>query len=170
MQEKKLVSPKLYLETTIFNFYYYGKEQKKQRDTRKLFDYIADGRYLAYTSQYAIDELAKVTKEKFDKMYSLVKKYDIIVLQTNDEIQRLADIYIEQGIIPKEYLDDARHLAATTVNRLDFCVSYNMGHITKQKAMIGTGFVNTREGYPRIGITTPQEVLEYDRPRKATTA
>jgi hypothetical protein len=55
------------------------------------------------------------------------------------------------------------------VSQLDFCVSCNMGHITKQKAMIGTGFVNTREGYPRIGLATPQEVLEYDRPRKATT-
>jgi hypothetical protein len=148
MYKKEILPPKLYLETTIFNFYYYGKEQKKQRDTRKLFDYIADGRYLVYTSKYVMDELAKDTKEKFDKMYSLIDKYSIKMLSLSDEIDRLADIYIKQGIIPKEYPDDARHLAATTVNRLDFCVSCNMGHIMKQKAMIGTGFLNMREGYP----------------------
>jgi uncharacterized protein YebE (UPF0316 family) len=160
------ITPKLYLETTIFNFYYYGKAKKRQQDTLKLFDYIAAGRYLVYTSDYAVKELVKDNKEKFDKMYSLIKKYDIIVLPTSDEIQRLAGRYIAQGIIPKEYPDDARHLATTAVNRLDFCVSCNMGHITKQKAMIGTGFVNMREGYPRIGITTPEEILEYDKPSK----
>jgi hypothetical protein len=164
MTKKECLVPKLYLETTIFNFYYYGKAKKKQQDTVKLFDYIADGRYLAYTSNYAIDELVKDSKEKYDKMYTLIKKYDILVLPPSNEIERLSDIYIKMGIIPKDYPDDALHLATTTVNRLDFCVSCNMGHITKQKAMIGTGFVNLREGYPHIGITTPQEVLEYDKP------
>jgi hypothetical protein len=166
MNKKEMVIPKLYLETTIFNFYYYGKAQKKQYDTRKFFDDISDGRYFVYTSEYAIDELHKATEEKFDKMYSLIGKYDIIVLSVSDEIQKLADKYIAQGIIPKDYPDDARHLATTTVNALDFCVSCNMGHITKQKAMIGTGFVNLREGYQKIGITSPTEVLEYDKPAK----
>jgi hypothetical protein len=161
------ITPKLYLETTIFNFYFYGKAKKRQQETLKLFGYIAEGRYLPYTSTYAVDELVKDSKEKFDKMYALIKKYDIMVLSPSDEITALADIYISRGIIPKEYADDARHLAATAVNRLDFCVSCNMGHITKQKAMIGTGFVNLREGYPHIGITSPQEVLAYDKPTNA---
>jgi hypothetical protein len=167
MKKNDSLRPKLYLETTIFNFYYYGKEQKKQQDTIKLFDYIAEGRYLAYTSDYAVKELVKGSKEKYDKMYSLIKKYDILVLPTSNEIDRLAGIYIKMGIIPADYPNDAKHLAATTVNRLDFCVSCNMGHIMKQKAMIGTGFVNLREGYPHIGITSPQEVIEYDKPANA---
>jgi hypothetical protein len=160
------VIPKLYLETTIFNFYFYGKAKKRQQDTLKLFDYIAIGRYKAYSSEYAVKELVKDNKEKFEKMYALIKKYDIMVLPISDEIQNLADKYIAQGIISPDYPDDAKHLAATTVNRLDFCVSCNMGHITKQKAMIGTGFVNLREGYSHIGITSPQEVLAYDKPSK----
>ena len=48
--------PKLYLETTIFNYYSYGKAQQKQHDTRALFERIKAGKYDVYTSDYAYDE------------------------------------------------------------------------------------------------------------------
>jgi hypothetical protein len=162
MKEKECVRPKLYLETTIFNFYYYGKEQKKQRDTRRLFDYIAEGRYLAYTSDCALREMREDTEEKYEKMSTLITKYGIIQLPISDEMERIADRYIARRIIPENYPDDALHLAVATVGDLDFVVSWNMGHIYKQKTMVGVGFVNKREGYHQIGITTPAEVLEYD--------
>jgi len=50
----------------------------------------------------------------------------------------------------------------TTVNNLDFVISYNQGHIVKVKTMAGTGLANLRAGYRYIGLATPTEVLEYD--------
>jgi hypothetical protein len=157
-----MIIPKLYLETTIFNFYYYGKAQKRQQDTLKLFDYFEDSTYQVFTSDIAFREMSRDTEEKFRKMSTLIEKYGIIVLSTSDEINRIADRYIAKHIIPAKYPDDARHLAMATVNDLDFVVSWNMGHIYKPKTMVGVGFVNNREGYKQIGITTPTEVLEYD--------
>jgi hypothetical protein len=60
-------------------------------------------------------------------------------------------------------MDDALHIATATVNNFDFVISYNLGHIVKTKTMIGAGLVNLREGYRQIGLSTPTEVLEYDR-------
>jgi hypothetical protein len=37
-----------------------------------------------------------------------------------------------------------------------------MGHIVKQKTMIGTGFINLRAGYKQIGLSSSMEVMEYD--------
>jgi N12 class adenine-specific DNA methylase len=79
-----------------------------------------------------------------------------------NEAQRLADMYIAKGIIPQKYVTDALHIATATVQKFDFVVSYNLGHIVKLKTIIGAGFVNLREGYKQIGLTTPTEVIEYD--------
>jgi hypothetical protein len=72
-------------------------------------------------------------------------------------------MYIKKDIIPSKFRDDALHIATATVNNLDFVVSYNLGHIVKTKTMIGAGLANLREGYRQIGLSTPTEVLEYDR-------
>jgi predicted nucleic acid-binding protein len=49
--------PKLFIETTVFNFYFEGKQGQKHKDATRLFDEIAKGRYKAYTSQAVINEL-----------------------------------------------------------------------------------------------------------------
>jgi hypothetical protein len=95
-------------------------------------------------------------------MYALVSKYDIMEISSSDEANRLAGIYMARHIIPKEYPDDARQIALATVEGLDCVVSWNMGHIVKAKAMIGTGLINRREGYAQVCLATPREVLEYD--------
>jgi predicted nucleic acid-binding protein len=159
---EKITKPKLFLETTVFNYYSYGKAQKKQECTRKLFEAIDAGEYQAFTSMAVVEELSKDTKEKSENMMSLIGKYHIKTLEPNDEIGRLAMIYIGRKIIPVKYIYDALHIAATTVHGLDCVVSYNMGHIVKPKTMIGTGFINKREGYLPVVISTPEEVIEYD--------
>jgi hypothetical protein len=58
--------------------------------------------------------------------------------------------------------DDARQIALASIKGFDCVVSWNMGHIVKTKAMIGTGLINKREGYPQICLATPKEIMDYD--------
>ena len=51
--------PKIYLETTIFNFPFVNDAPELKADTIKLFDEIRAGKYEPYTSSYALDELGK---------------------------------------------------------------------------------------------------------------
>jgi predicted nucleic acid-binding protein len=154
--------PKLFLETSVFNFYVDGKLGKKQQETRKLFDAIGDGKYEAYTSTTVIDELKRLPKAKFDVMNGLVERYTKDVFEPNDDAKRLADMYVAKHILPPKSRNDGLHIAVATVNDLDFVVSCNMGHIDKRKTMIGTGFINLRAGYKNIGISSSMEVIEYD--------
>jgi hypothetical protein len=53
--------PKIYLETTMFNFYY-GREttpeyRQYKAEARAVFDLIKAGEYEPYTSLYAVLEL-----------------------------------------------------------------------------------------------------------------
>ena len=154
--------PKLFIETTIFNFYFEGKQGQKQKDSMRLFDNIAKGMYKAYTSQAVIYELEKASNEKREQMLSLYRRYIKETIATTPEARLLAEMYIRKGIIPEKYRVDALHIAIATVNNLDFVISFNQAHIVKTKTMIGTGLANLRQGFRQIGISTPTEVLEYD--------
>ena len=154
--------PKLFIETTVFNFYLEGKQGKKQKDAMRLFEEIAKCKYEAYSSEEVLRELQKATADKYEPMLCLYGQYIKETIVTSSKARLLAELYIDKGIIPRKYLTDALHIAMSTVNNLDFVVSFNQGHIIKTKTMIGTGLINLRQGFRQVGLGTPTEVLQYD--------
>ncbi len=154
--------PKIYLETTLFNFYV-DKDRGDAHDaTVKLFKEIASGKYEAFTSDYVVDELKKASTEKQAKMLALLTEYNVPVLEMSDEADALADLYVSEGIIPAKYSTDGLHIAIATVNDLDMIVSMNFQHIVKRKTIKMTGAINTMKGYRAIEIYPPMEVIEDD--------
>ena len=95
-------------------------------------------------------------------MLQLLEKYNIEVLPVSAEIESLAEIYVNEGVIPKKYSTDGIHIAVATVNDLDIILSYNFQHIVKRKTIIMSSIINKREGYQSIEIYSPTEVVEYD--------
>ncbi|MCL2463322.1 MAG: PIN domain-containing protein [Defluviitaleaceae bacterium] len=151
---------KIYIETTVFNFYYADDAPDKRDDTLRLFEEIDEGRFEPFTSDHVIEELLKTSEPKRKSMIDLIERYNMTVLSENSEERRLAGLYVAEGIIPEKYFTDAIHIAATTVHGLDFIVSYNFQHIVKMKTITLTEVVNLREHYHRIGIYSPTEVIE----------
>jgi hypothetical protein len=82
------------------------------------------------------------------------------VLFVDEETDRLAEKYIDEGIIPAVYRDDALHIALTSIKGLDILVSWNLKHLVKHKTRIETAGVNMLLGYKAIDICTPWEVIE----------
>jgi predicted nucleic acid-binding protein len=154
--------PKVYLETSVFNFCFADDAPDKRQDTLTLFEEIKDGKYVPYTSAYVLQELTRAEEPKQGKMVALIDEYEMRFLEQSVESDRLAQVYVSEGIIPAKHLTDALHIATATVHDLDFIVSYNFQHIVKRKTVTMTEVVNLREGYKRIGIFSPTEVIEND--------
>ena len=154
--------PKIYIETSVFNFYFADDAPDKRDDTIRLFHEIRLGKYEPYTSLFVIEELQAASEPKRGKMLELIKRYGVTTLPGESEILRVAGLYVAEGVVPEKYLTDALHIAATTVNELDFIVSYNFRHIVKLKTITLTEIVNLRENYRKIGIYSPTEVIDYD--------
>ena len=152
---------KIYLETTLFN-YYFDVDRENHPDTVRLFEDIKAGKYVAFTSLYVVDELGKAPIEKRDNMIALIERFGITALALSDEAERLADNYVEQGIIPLKYRTDGVHIAVAAVNDLDMIISMNFQHIVKRKTKIGTGNINTLNGYRSVEICTPMEVNDNE--------
>jgi len=155
-------SLKIYLETTIFNFIFEEDSPDKKEDAKKLFDEIKQGKYIPYTSDYVLQELLRAEEPKRTKMVNLLDQYEIKLLAPDKNAENLADKYVIEKIIPIKYRMDGIHIAMATINNLDIIISYNFHHIVKLKTIIGTESVNLREGYKRIGIYSPTEVIENE--------
>jgi predicted nucleic acid-binding protein len=155
--------PTIYLETTIFNFPFSDDAPNYKADAIKLFSEIKAGKFLPFTSEYVTRELV-VTKDadKLKKMEYLLSNYGITIIPANPEIERLADVYIAAGVIPKKHATDALHIASATVANLDYIISLNFKHIVKHKTIIETEIINAREGFKRVFIHTPAEVIDHD--------
>jgi rRNA-processing protein FCF1 len=154
--------PAIYLETTIFNFPFADDAPHHQIDTLRLFDEIKSGKFRPFTSEYVTRELEAATDSRREDRLRLIKDYDVEVIPISDEAKSLATAYIEAGIIPPAYGTDGFHIAAATVKGLDFIVSLNFRHIVKRKTIEETELINFREGYKKIGIYSPAEVIDYD--------
>jgi predicted nucleic acid-binding protein len=155
--------PTIYLETTIFNFPFVDDAPQYKTDTLRLFAEIKAGKFKPYTSEYVTAELDRTRDfEKMKQMKALINDYNITVIQASEETEQLANVYVTAGIIPKRYEADALHIAAATVAGLDYIISLNFRHIVKHKTIFETEFINIREGFKRIFIHTPAEVIEHD--------
>ena len=153
---------KVYLETTLFNHYFDDDMGLAHTSTVALFKEIAAGKYVAFTSDYVVNELEDAPIEKRGKMIGLIEEYDITVIALDAEAEQLAEVYVEQGVIPLKYRTDGIHIAVAAVNDLDMIISLNFQHIVKRKTKIASMSINTLNGYRTVEIISPMEVFENE--------
>jgi predicted nucleic acid-binding protein len=156
--------PKIYLETTLFN-YYFDTDRDAHADTVQLFKECAAGKFIPYTSVYVINELEGAPNDKRDKMIALIKQYKITVLAASEEADNLARRYISEGALPKGSITDASHISSATVNNLNMIISLNFRHIVREKTLKLTGAINVLLGYNVVEINSPMEVIDDEKTR-----
>jgi predicted nucleic acid-binding protein len=153
--------PKIYLETTVFN-YYFDTARDAHADTVRLFNEMAEGKFEPFTSDYAVRELMNAPQEKRDKMIGLITRFDIKVLEESEAAKALADHYMENKLFPLKYMADALHVSCASVAGMDIIISLNFKHIMKARTVQGASAVNALNGYSNIQIWSPMEVVGND--------
>ena len=76
---------KIYLETTIFN-YYFDTTKNAQPVTVAFFETLSSGQFEGYTSEYAYTELDKALDPRRSNMLLLIDKYHITMLDSSEEV------------------------------------------------------------------------------------
>jgi len=152
---------KVYLETTVFNRFL-EDNREYNRETKKLFEKIAQKEIEAYSSTYVIEELDKASEPKRSIMLNLISQYKITILEIDNMAYDLSETYIEMGIIPKKFRIDGIHIAMATIYDMDCIVSLNFHHINKLKTKMTTEVIHRMKGYNNPIICTPMEVIDYE--------
>jgi len=149
---------RIYLETTVFNRFLESNREYNS-DTKRLFEKIFHNEIEAYSSTYVIEELDRANEPKRTEMLSLIKKYNVTILEIDQRAYDLSEIYIEMGIIPEKYRIDGIHIAMAAINNMDCIVSLNFRHINKLKTKMATEIIHKMKGYCNPFICTPMEVI-----------
>ncbi|GHU97874.1 hypothetical protein FACS189483_05000 [Spirochaetia bacterium] len=153
---------KLYLETTVFN-YYFDADRNMHPASIALFEAIGRGEYEGYTSTYVIQELTNASEPKRSNMLGLIEKYGIKTFEETPDVLLLAGNYIQNNIIPAKKQLDAQHIAIASIKNMDYIVSLNFKHINKIKTQIKANAVNALYGYKsNVIICSPMEVSDYE--------
>ena len=155
----------LYLDTSVISFALSEDIPDNDRNiTLLLIEEINEGRHEGFVSDVVIRELGNTRDiAKREQLLKLVGNISLNeILTVDEEVDRVADKYIQEGVIPKVYRDDALHIALASVNGLDILVSWNFKHLVKHKTRIEVAGVNTLLGYKAIDICTPWEVIENE--------
>jgi hypothetical protein len=159
---------KIYLDTSIINFIT-ADDALGQRDlTIEFFNnYIKQGKYEVYISPLFINEIEKTKDERRRQvLLETIKKYPIDIIDIEpiiDEVQRLASLYIEKHIILKSKLEDALHIAITTVCEIDILLSWNFRDLANINKEMHIHAINITEGYIKdFRMITPMEVISDD--------
>jgi len=114
---------KLYIETSVWNFYYADDSPEKKKVTRNFFDSLPKNKFDIYISDIVLGEFDQATETKKNKLMKLIDKYNPTILTMESSVRDLANAYVANNVLPQKSTFDAYHIAFASVNELDFIVS-----------------------------------------------
>jgi len=125
----------------------------------RLMQEFRDGQKVVVISDITLQELEiapEVVKSQLKELPHDRREY----ITLDDEAVRLAQAYLQEGVLTEKYLLDAQHIAMATLARVDVMVSWNFKHIVNLNRIRLYNSVNLKLGYPMIDIRSPREVLD----------
>jgi len=150
---------KIYLDTSVISHLQADDVPEKMAKTLEFWEYLANEEYESYISELVIAEFNNCPEPKKSKLESMLQQTPLIELEVDDEVTALANRYMDEGLFPKRYRDDAIHVALASVYSCNVVVSWNFKHMVKIKTILGVNGINKLMGYADIEIVTPEVIV-----------
>jgi len=150
------MKPRLYFDTSVFGGIY---DIEFQEVTQRLFEMVLNEEIICVYSDLTEAEL-KNAPEKVKNYFLSLPKEGLERLETSKEVFELADKYIEEKVVGKTSLDDCRHIAIATLNKVDYLVSWNFKHIVNVFRIRGYNAINLKNGCIQLDIRSPKEIIK----------
>lgn len=151
---------RIYLDTSVISHLKQEDVPEKMADTLKLWEMFKRGEYQAVLSTVTLEEMNRCSKEKVTVLTEFLNQIDYEVVKTNATTFKLAEKFIDFGILKKKSFDDCTHIAAAIISNCDIIVSWNFKHIVNHKTIQGVKVVTTLEGYKDVIIYSPTFLVE----------
>lgn len=152
--------PRVYVETTIPNFYYDFRPSEavalRREATRRWWATAAE-QYELVTSSIVHDELARGTTHHVLARLQLLAGLESIPLSA--EVAHLVAAYLRHKLVPAKPPEDAMHLALASLDACDLIVSWNCRHLANPNKAVHIQRINTRLGLPVPRLLTPLDLL-----------
>jgi hypothetical protein len=123
-----------------------------------LFKMVQAGEVICVYSDLTEYEL-ETAPEKIKAHFLNLEKKSIEFVEITEEINQLAEEYVREKVVGATSIDDCRHIACATINKVDYLVSWNFKHIVNVFRIRGYNSINLKNGYMQIDIRSPKEII-----------
>lgn len=139
---------RIYIDTSVVGGYF---DEEYKEATVALFERLENNEIVFVVSDLLDLELINAP----EKVRNLLQKYSLDKferIELNEESANLADKYIAEKVVGKTSIEDCRHIALATINKVDVLASWNFKHIVNLDRIKGYNSVNLKLGYQMIEI------------------
>ena len=120
---------RVYADNSVFS----GTQDEEFAEASKRFlDCVQRGSFVVLVSQVTLDELARAP-EKARQAFAELPTGGVEEVRLDDEVNELAQAYIDAGVLGSRRIADAVQVAAATVARADLMLSWNFRHLVNFK-------------------------------------
>jgi hypothetical protein len=148
---------RIYIDTSVVGGYF---DDEFKEATVKLFERLDNNEIVFVISDLLDLELINAPLHVREHLLNYSPDKFQRVELTEDAI-KLADTYIEERVVGKTSMEDCRHIALATINKVDVLASWNFKHIVNLDRIKGYNSVNLRFGYSMIEIRSPKDLVNY---------
>ena len=149
---------KLYLETSVWNFYFAEDASEKRDVTLEFFRKAKQ--FDIFISEVVFREIGNASAQKRKQLETLIEKFAPGIISVSPAAFNLAKDYIDSMALPARALEDALHAAVCTDHGMDALLSWNMKHLANLRRKQNINAVNLKNGYYKmLEIITPEEVI-----------
>jgi len=153
---------KIYIDTSVLGGFFDKEDPKRIRIAETFLKLAKREKFDVYLSRLTIEEISKAPTDIRDNLKNIITGIDVKVLEETEECIELSQMYVDEGVIPKRFRDDARHIAIATFYNLDFLISWNYRHMVNIRVKKLVSSVNLKMGFNPIEIISPEEVVGYE--------
>lgn len=148
---------RIYIDTSVVGGYF---DEEFKEATTALFQRLENGEITFVVSDLLDLELINAPQKVRELLhnYSADKFFRV---ELTEEAIKLADTYISENVVGKTSLEDCRHIALATINKVDVLASWNFKHIVNLDRIKGYNSVNLKSGYQMIEIRSPKDLINY---------
>lgn len=145
---------KVYLDTSVISALFDERTPERMAYTKQSWENILSCD--VYISDAVKEELDFAEQSLADKFRSVVSGFTVLTI--DERAMDLARIYVEQGIFPEKYYDDALHVAIASVNEIELLISWNFKHLVKIRTKRQVCAVNLVNDFCAVEIIAPPEL------------
>jgi len=155
------MKPKVYVETSVVSYCTSNPSRDlviagRQQVTREWWGHHRH-HFDLYISAMVLQETRKGDPSASIKREGIVK--GISLLEITEAARDLADTLIHKGPIPRQFPEDALHIAIAVVHEMNFLLTWNFKHINNAQIKNDLSKIITLEGFDNPVICTPEELL-----------
>jgi hypothetical protein len=112
-----------------------------------------------YISSYVLFELSKTVDNVKRSTLLNIASACTANAPSGKNVEKLAKEYVRRGMVPKQYIFDAYHIASASLGGYEALVTWNFEHILKQKTELLLETINREENIHIPRIRSPEEYV-----------